>query len=64
MEENITRINVWVINEVEMSDMITKVLTPEDLEYTFAIIVPDLEQPWDLMNQCEKWMQALMAAIF
>lgn len=45
MEENITRINVWIINEIEMGHMITKVLTAEDLEYTFAVIVPDLEQP-------------------
>ena len=30
--------------------MIPKVLAPEDLEFTFAVIVPDLEQPWDLMN--------------
>lgn len=44
--------------------MIPKVLSPEDLEYTFALIVPDLEQPWDLMNQCEKWMNALMGAVY
>ena len=44
--------------------MIPSVLGPDDLEFTFAIIVPDLEQPWDLMNQCEKWMNALMAAVF
>jgi hypothetical protein len=51
MEENLTRINVWVISEEEMAtNMIPKVLTPDDLEYTFAVIVPDLEQPWDLMN--------------
>lgn len=65
MEENLTRINVWVISEEEMAiDMIPKVLGPEDLEFTFAIIVPDLEQPWDLMNQCEKWMKCLKEAIF
>ena len=65
MEENLTRINVWVISEEEMATkMIPQVLTPEDLEYTFAIIVPDLEQPWDLMNQCEKWMKCLKDAIF
>ena len=64
MEENLTRLNVWVISEEEMCNMIPKVLGPEDLEFTFAIIVPDLEQPWDLMNQCEKWMNALMGAIF
>lgn len=51
MEENLTRINVWIISEEEMAvNMIPKVLQPEDLEFTFAIIVPDLEQPWDLIN--------------
>lgn len=30
--------------------MIPKVLSPDDLEFTFAVIVPDLEQPWDLIN--------------
>jgi hypothetical protein len=64
MEENISRINVWIVNEVEMSEMITKVLTPEDLEYTFAILVPDLEQPWEIMNHCTKWMDCLKKAIF
>lgn len=64
MEENITRINVWIINEIEMGHMIPKVLTPEDLEYTFAMIVPDLEQPHEIMNHCNKWMDCLKKAIF
>lgn len=64
IEESLTRINVWVISEDEMCNMIPKVLGPDDLEYTFAVIVPDLEQPWDLMVQCEKWMKALKSAIF
>ena len=44
--------------------MIPKILKPEDLQYTFAVIVPDLEQPWDLMNHCNKWMKVLKDAIF
>ena len=42
-EEDFKHINVWVINEPEMGAMIPKVLKPEDLEYTFALIIPDLE---------------------
>ena len=42
-DENLTRINVWIINEPEMSEMISKVLRPEDLENTLAIVIPDLE---------------------
>ena len=64
IEENITRINVWIVNEEDMGHMIAKVLRPEDLEYTFAIIVPDLEQPWEIMNHCAKWMDCLKRAIF
>lgn len=43
IEDNLTRINVWVISEEEMTSMIPKVLTEDDLEFTFAVIVPDLE---------------------
>ena len=42
-EENLARINVWVISEEDMGQMICKVLAPEDLKNTMAIIVPDLE---------------------
>ena len=47
-----------------MGEMIDKVLKPEDLEYTFAVIVPNLEQPWNLYNHCKKWMKILTDAIF
>lgn len=44
MEENLmSRLNVWIISDEEMGKMIPKVLKPEDLQYTFAIIVPDIE---------------------
>lgn len=47
-----------------MGEMIPKIIRPEDLEYTFAIIMPDLEQPWDIMHHCNKWMKVLKDAIF
>lgn len=55
---------MWIISDEDMGDMITKILRPQDLEFTFAIIMPDLEQPWDIMNQCQKWMKVLKDAIF
>lgn len=64
IEENLSRINVWVISEEEMGAMIPKFLKPEELEFTFAIIMPDLEQPWDLMAHCEKWMKVLKDAVY
>jgi len=47
-----------------MGEVISKILKPEDLEYTFAIIMPDLEQPWDIKNQTIKWMDVLKEAVY
>ena len=63
-EETKSRINVWLITEPDMGYMLTKVLRPEDLQHTFALIVPDMEQPWMIMQQCEKWMAVLKENIF
>jgi len=63
-ESRHTRINVWFISDPDMGQMIPKVLKPEDLENTFALIMPDLEQPWDVMLQCEKWIQVLKDAVY
>jgi hypothetical protein len=49
------RVNVWIISDPEMAKMIPSILKPEDLEYTMAIIMPDCEKPWEIMDQCEKW---------
>lgn len=64
VDENMSRLNVWIVNEPDMGYMLTKVLKPEDLQYTFAIIMPDIEQPWLIMSQVQKWMQCLQDAIF
>mmetsp|Transcript_9677 Transcript_9677/g.14725 ORF Transcript_9677/g.14725 Transcript_9677/m.14725 type:complete len:324 (+) Transcript_9677:273-1244(+) len=63
-DSTLSRVNVWIISDVEMGAMIPKVLTPEDLEYTYAMIVPDTENPWEMMDQCEKWMQVLKEGIY
>ena len=49
-EENLARINVWIISDPEVGTMIKKIISPKDLENTFAIIVPDLEEPWEIIN--------------
>jgi len=52
-----SRVNVWIVTDLEMGvEMIPKIIRPEDIEFTFAVIMPDLEQPWDLMNHTKKWM--------
>jgi hypothetical protein len=53
-----------LITEPDMGYMLTKVLKPEDLQHTIAVIVPDMEQPWGIMQQCQKWMQVLKENIF
>ncbi len=63
-DSTLSRVNVWVISDPEMGAMIPKVLTPEDLEYTYAMIMPDTENPWEMMDQCEKWMSVLKEGIF
>ena len=47
-----------------MGKMIENIIKPEDLKNTFAIIVPNLEQPWNLLNHCKKWMNVLTTAIY
>lgn len=59
-----TRINVWLISDEEMGKMIPKIIKPKDLQHTFAVIIPDIEQPWEIMNQCEKWIKVLKDAIY
>ena len=53
-----------MISSEEMGQMISTILQPADLEYTFAIIMPDMEQPWNVMAQTEKWMKVLKESIF
>ena len=53
-----------MISSEEMGQMISTILQPADLEYTFAIIMPDIEQPWNVMAQTEKWMKVLKESIF
>lgn len=55
---------MWLISDEEMGKMIPKILKPQDLEHTFAIIMPDLEQPWEVMAHCDKWIKVLKDAIF
>ena len=63
-ENTYSRINVWFISDDEVGHILTKVLKPEDLEYTFAIIMPDMSEPWDIMNQVTRLIKVLKDAIF
>jgi tRNA A58 N-methylase Trm61 len=51
--------NVWSISEHEKWDLLECVVKPEDLETTCAVIVLDIDRPWDLMSDLKKWLQTL-----
>jgi hypothetical protein len=42
-DENLVRLNVWLISDDDMGNMIENIIKPEDLINTFAVIVPNLE---------------------
>lgn len=42
-DENLPRLNVWILQEQEKAELIKQVLKPEDLEHTCAIIVLDFD---------------------
>jgi Dynein light intermediate chain (DLIC) len=62
-EDNLPRMNVWLLQEQEKAELIKKVLKPGDLENTCALIVLDFDQPWEMMNALQRWMEALREAI-
>lgn len=49
-EDNLPRMNVWILQEQDKADLIKQVIKPEDLQQTCALIVLDFDQPWEMMN--------------
>jgi hypothetical protein len=58
-DDNLPKMNTWLLQNVEKTDLLQQVLKHDDLAYTCAVIMLDLDQPWDLMNTLTKWMGAL-----
>jgi hypothetical protein len=42
-DDNLAKMNVWVLSDTEKSDLLTAVIKPEDLAYTGAIIMLDFD---------------------
>lgn len=42
-DENLPKLNVWILQDVEKKDLLPSVLRAEDLEYTSAIIMLDFD---------------------
>lgn len=62
-EDNLPRMNVWMLQDSEKADLLKMVLKPENLEYTAAVIVLDFDQPWEMKDALNKWMSLLSDAI-
>lgn len=62
-DDNLPRMNVWMVQEQEKADLLKSVLRAEDLEQTCALIVLDFDQPWEMMNALQRWMGVLSEAI-
>ncbi len=58
-DENMPKINIWILESVEKVDLLKLVLKPEDLMYTSALVMLDFAQPWEIMNALERWVGAL-----
>jgi len=62
-DDNLPRMNVWMLQDTEKADLLKMVLRPENLEYSSAVIVLDFDQPWEIMNSLNRWMSLLSDAV-
>lgn len=62
-DDNLPRLNVWMLQDPEKADLLKLALKPDMLEYMSAMIVLDLDQPWEMMNALNKWMGLLSEVI-
>lgn len=46
--DNMAKINVWTLFDDKRHDLLESVLNPHDLPHTCALIVLDMDKPWDL----------------
>ena len=58
-DDNLPRMNMWVLQDSEKADLLKLVIKPDQLEYTAALIVLDFDQPWEMMEQLTKWTRLL-----
>ena len=58
-DDNLPRMNVWVLQDAEKADLLKMILKPEHLEYTSALIVLDFDQPWEMMESLMRWTRVI-----
>ena len=47
-DDNLPRMNIWMLQDLEKRELLKVALKPELLETTAALIMIDLDQPWDM----------------
>lgn len=62
-DDNLPRMNVWMLQDAEKADLLKMVMRPEHLEYTAAMIVLDFDQPWEMMESLSKWTRILSEVV-
>lgn len=58
-DDNLPRMNIWMLQDTEKADLLKMVLNEKNLEYTAAVIVLDFDQPWEMVNSLNKWLSLL-----
>lgn len=58
-DDNLPRMNIWMLQDPEKRELLKVALKPELLDTTAALIVIDLDQPWDMKESLFKWMRLL-----
>jgi tRNA A58 N-methylase Trm61 len=49
-----------MVDEIEKMDILNLCISPESLKNTMALIVVDLQKPWNIISDISKWMRALI----
>lgn len=62
-DENLPKMNVWVLQDQEKGDLLKQVIKADDLQNTCAIIVLDFDQPWEMMNALTRWLSVLSESV-
>lgn len=62
-DENVAKMNVWIVNDSEQAQLLKHLITTEDLKYTTAMLLLDFEKPWNIMNSFDQWMTCLREVV-
>lgn len=63
-DDNLPKLNIWSVSDIERCELIESVLPPDELEHTAVIICLDFEDPMEIMNNLRSWLSALSKSIF